>query len=234
MKPILILQHIDSGGPGLFAEFLDARGIEYVIRRPDLGDAIPVAAKLNDFVGFCLCGGTQSANDPLPWIAAELEMIRAAGRYGLPVIGHCLGGQLISKACGGEVRRSARPEFGWQRLYPVEGAGADEWLADAPPEPIAMQWHEEVYSDPPGAAPLLTGDHCRNQAFVLDNMLGMQFHVEVTDAAIRQWATELADHLPPPGPGVQSAAEALAQLPFHFPASRALAWSLYSRWLAGA
>ena len=233
MKPILILQHIDSGGPGLFAEFLKARGVPWLIRRPDRGDEVPDAGGLDEFGGLCLCGGTQSANDPLPWIEAELEMIRAAAQRGFPVIGHCLGGQLISKALGGEVHRHSRAEFGWHRLYPVPGGGTAGWLAGAPPEPVAMQWHEDSYSDPPGAAPLLVGEYCRNQAFVLGNMLGMQFHVELTESAILHWATELADQLPPPGPGVQSAEETLAHLPRHFPTSRALAWSLYSRWLAG-
>lgn len=231
MKPVLILQHIDNGGPGLFADFLQLRGVPFEIRRPDRGDSLPDGGNLGDFSGIGLCGGTQCANDPLPFLRRELELIRAAAQRALPVIGHCLGGQLISKALGGEVRRGTQGEFGWQPLYPVESHMASAWLRNAPPEPVAMQWHEDSYSNPPGAEPILTGAHCRNQAFVIGSMLGMQFHVEVTEAIIRHWAADLEELLPVAGPGVQSAGEVIARLQRNYPASRALAESLYARWL---
>lgn len=233
MKPILILQHIDDGGPGLFAEFLRSRGIAFEIRRPDRGDAIPEQRGLDDFAGFCLCGGTQGANDLLPWLGQELELIRAAAGRAMPVIGHCLGGQLISKALGGEVLSRGAQEFGWQTLRPVRSSSAAAWLNGAPPELVVMHWHQDSFSNPPGAEPILTGEHCRNQAFVLGNMLGMQFHVEVTEAIIRHWAVDLKDLVPRAGPGVQSPAEVLAQLPRNFAVSWALAESLYTRWLEG-
>ena len=231
MKPILILQHIDSGGPGLFADFLRLRAVPFEIRRPDRGDPVPVGRDLDVFSGIGLCGGTQSANDPLPYIREELQLIRAAAERALPVIGHCLGGQLISKALGGVVRRHTDGEFGWQPLYPVGSHTASAWLRGAPPRPLAMQWHEDSYSNPPGAEPILTGAHCRNQAFVIGKLLGMQFHVELTETQIHSWVEDLAERLPAAGPGVQCAEEVIAQLPQNFPASRALAESLYTHWL---
>ena len=232
MKPVLILQHLDHGGPGLFAEFLREKDVPFEIRRPDRGMPVPAGTELQRFSGFCLCGGTQSANDPHPWIRGEFELVRAAAERDLPVIGHCLGGQVISKALGGEVLPQVPVEFGWQSLRPVPGPTADDWLGGLGPELTAMQWHNERFTLPERAAPLLEGEHCRHQAFICDRMLGMQFHVELDEGIIRHWTDELQDLIPPPGPSIQTAREVRDELPKNYPRSRALAWRLYERWLS--
>lgn len=231
MKPVLILQHIERGGPGLFAEFLRERGVPFEIRRPDRGSPVPGERELQGFSGICLCGGTQSANDPHPWIHAELELVRAAAGRDLPVIGHCLGGQLISKALGGDVTPQVPVEFGWQPLRVVSGEAADDWLSGLPSGLTAMQWHNERFSLPPGGTPLLEGDHCRHQAFVAGPMLGMQFHVELDESLIRHWADDLRHLIPAPGVSVQTAEEVLAGLESNYPRSQALARRLYQSWL---
>ena len=231
MKPVLILQHIDRGGPGLFAEFLAEAGIAFETRRPDRGEPIPDERELREFSGLCLCGGTQSANDPHPWIRRELELLRVAGGRGQPVIGHCLGGQLISKAFGGEVTPQNPVEFGWHVLKPVPGPAADDWLGGLAPELVAMQWHNERFSLPGGAIPLLEGEHCRHQAFLFGPMLGMQFHVELDESLIRHWTDDLHELIPPPGASVQTPGEVLDSLEGNYPRSRALARRLYGRWL---
>lgn len=231
MKPVLILQHIDRGGPGLFARFLEQRAVPFEIRRPDRGAAVPSGAALEDFSGICLCGGTQSANDQHVWVAAELDLIRCAADSGLPVIGHCLGGQLISRALGGTVTRQQPEEFGWLPLRRVPGAAATEWLGELGPELVAMQWHNECFSLPPGAQPLLEGEHCRHQAFAHGALLGMQFHVELDEALIRHWAEDLQHLVPPPGIAVQTPQQVLEQLASNLPRSRALALQLYGVWL---
>lgn len=231
MKPVLILQHIDRGGPGLFAEFLRENRIPFEIRRPDLGASVPGARELPDFCGICLCGGTQSANDPYPWVNAELEIVRTAAARNLPVIGHCLGGQIISRALGGKVTAQIPVEFGWHALRPVPGPVADDWLGGLAPELTAMQWHNERFSLPGGATSLLEGEHCRHQAFVVGPMLGMQFHVELDEPLIRHWAFDLRSLIPAPGVSVQTAEEVLEGLRRNYPRSRALARRLYETWL---
>ena len=231
VKPVLILQHIDRGGPGLFAEFLREAGVPFEIRRPDQGASIPDHSSLEQFSAVCLCGGTQSANDPDPWIRRELELVQLAAARGVPVIGHCLGGQIISKALGGSVIPQQPVEFGWQALRHVPGPAANEWLANLPAELVAMQWHNERFTLPDGAVPLLDGVHCPHQAFVIGTMLAMQFHVELDEPLIRHWADDLRALIPPPGPSIQTATEVLDGMGENYPRSRALARRLYSRWL---
>jgi GMP synthase-like glutamine amidotransferase len=231
MKRVLILQHIDQGGPGLFAEFLDEAGVPFEIRRPDRGDPVPDSSGLGEFSGICLCGGTQSANDPHDWIDDEIALVRAAAGRDTPVIGHCLGGQLISRALGGTVTRQEPVEFGWHALRPVPGSAADHWLDGLPRNLVAMQWHNERFDLPAGAELLLEGTHCRHQAFVHGRMLGMQFHVELTEQLIRHWTDDLRHLIPASGVSVQSAEEVTAAMDKNFPRSRALARRLYERWL---
>jgi GMP synthase-like glutamine amidotransferase len=231
VKPVLILQHIDRGGPGLFAEFLRENDVPFEIRRPDRGAKVPGERELKEFSGVCLCGGTQSANDPHPWIRAELELVRAAAAREVPVIGHCLGGQLISKGLGGDVTPQIPVEFGWHALRPVPGPVADDWLGELGPGLTAMQWHNERFTLPAGATPLLEGEYCRHQAFVVGRMLGMQFHVELDEPLIRHWAGDLRPLIPAPGASVQTAAAVLEKLGENYPRSRALARRLYARWL---
>lgn len=227
MKPVLVLQHLDDGGPGFFCEFADQAGVTVQVVRPDLGQPLPEPRDLAKFLAVCICGGTQCANDPDPWIAREIDLIRAAADTSLPVIGHCLGGQMISKALGGEVQRDAVTEFGWQRLLPTVNDLSRSWLGPDTEPLFAMQWHYDICTLPPGATPLLRGEHWHNQAFVAGNILAMQFHVEMTERQIRHWVTDLRDLIPERAPGVQSADEVLEQMPRFLPASRKLAFRLY-------
>jgi GMP synthase-like glutamine amidotransferase len=231
VKPVLVLQHIERGGPGLFGGFLEEKGIPWELRRPDQGDPLP--REPGAYSGLCLCGGTQSVNDPAAWIQEEIRLVGEAARQGRPVIGHCLGGQMISRALGGRVTRSPMEEFGWQPLRRSAGPAAADWLDGLPPALTAMQWHNECFSLPPGAEPLLEGDACPLQAFVAGRMLAMQFHVELTEELIRHWAIDLGHLAPAPGPGVQTPRAVLEELPVNFPVSRALAMRLYERWLEG-
>jgi GMP synthase-like glutamine amidotransferase len=232
MKPILILQHIDSNGPGLFRSFLDEAGRDSELRRPDLGDSVPHPRELGRYAGISLCGGTQSANDDLDWLRAEMNLIRAAAERNVPVIGHCLGGQLMAKALGGSVARHQQPEFGWSQLQRVMNPAAGAWLRGTPETLVAMQWHFDAFTPPPGATPILSGEHCEQQAFALGNLLGMQFHVEPDPRMIRHWAVDLAHLIPEPRPGVQRGHEVMEQFEEKFALSSAFAAALYANWLA--
>lgn len=231
MNPILIFEHIESSGPGHFKTFLDERSIPSRIIRPNEGDAIPRFEDVESAPGFCFCGGIESVTEPTAWMIDEIELIRASAARHKPVIGHCLGGQLISKALGGEVFRHTPEEFGWSRLHVEANAASRQWLDEPPPDLVAMQWHTDAFTIPSGATRILTGEHCANQAFVYDNMLAMQFHIEASAETIQQWARKFtADH-PPPSPSVQTGDEIMAQLDAHLATSRQLAGRLYETWL---
>src|SRR4029453_7441364 len=104
MKPIVIVQHEADAGPGHFVTHLKQRNLPYEKVNVYAGDAMPALAE--SYSGICTLGGSMSANDALPWIDQELALLRDADQRGIPIIGHCLRGQLLAKAFGAPVTRS--------------------------------------------------------------------------------------------------------------------------------
>lgn len=235
MKSIAIFRHTRTEGPGYFATFLDQNAIPWRLIKIDEGD--PVPDSIAPFSGLCLMGGTVSVNDPLPWIEKSCHLIREAVAHGVPVIGHCLGGQLMSKALGGEVTKNPVKEIGWGTARVDPGEGAKRWLAPAigDSEPVTVfQWHGETFSLPPGATRLLGNPFCANQMFVLGPHLGMQCHVEMTEAMIETWSKAWENEtrgLEPLPESVQTPEDMLRQTPARLPALRRLADQLYSAWI---
>ena len=111
MKPIAIFRHAPSEGPGYLADFLDARNLPWQLIRIDAGEPVPADAR--QFSGLVFMGGPMSVNDPLPWVESALTLIRDAVARDIPVLGHCLGGQLMTRALGGSVTKNAVKEIGW-------------------------------------------------------------------------------------------------------------------------
>ena len=231
MNPILIFEHIESSGPGLFEDFLRVHSIPYTILRPNFGDRIPDHSDISSYSGLCFCGGTESLTNPADWMLEEIKLIQAANENSMPVIGHCLGGQLISKALGGEVTRHYLEEFGWSRLHIDNNQISKQWLSGAPAELFAMQWHCDTFTLPAGATRILIGDHCMNQAFVYNNMLAMQFHVEADIDTIKHWAIDLIEKHPITSDSVQTGKQILQNLENNFTTSKQLAIQFYTRWL---
>ncbi|MFN3752214.1 MAG: type 1 glutamine amidotransferase [Thiobacillus sp.] len=233
MNPVLIFRHSPTEGPGYFAEFLDRHGIPWKLVRIDAGDAVP--SNLNGVSGLCLMGGPMSVNDDLPWIPPVLAMIRDAVAQDIPVIGHCLGGQLLAKALGGSVQANPVKEIGWGDLRVTDADAARPWVGDVRGPLPGFHWHGETFSLPPGAVRILESAHCANQAFVLgDRHLGMQCHVEMTPELIASWCENGADEIAAgTGPAVQTAAAIQADLPARTARLHALADKIYSRWIQG-
>lgn len=235
MKPVLVFRFSRTEGPGHFATFLDANGIEWRLVRLDEGEPVPPSA--GAFAGLGFMGGPMSANDALPWTQPVLELMRDAARQGVPLIGHCLGGQLMSRALGGKVSASPVKEIGWVPLA-AEGDGtASEWLGRGAAGFMSFQWHEDTFTIPPRAARILTGAHVANQGYVLDGRhLGMQCHVEMTAGMIEDWlATGIDDIAESLGrsPAVQDAETIRALVPRHLEALSATADRFYRRWVQG-
>ena len=122
MKPIAIFRHVAAEGPGYLAEFLDMQQIPWRLIAIDAGDAVPHSVEA--YSGLVFMGGPMSVNDALPWIAPALALIRDAVAGDIPVLGHCLGGQLISKALGGTVSRNPVKEIGWGEVTVVGNEAA--------------------------------------------------------------------------------------------------------------
>lgn len=234
MDPVLIFRHSPTEGPGYFTTFLDRHGIPWELVRIDAGDAVP--ANLNGVSGLCLMGGPMSVNDDLPWIPPVLTLIREAVAGDIPVIGHCLGGQLMAKALGGSVGRNPVKEIGWGEARVDASDTADTWLGDFRGDATVFQWHGETFTLPPGAVRLLHNEWCANQMFALGPHLAMQCHVEMTPEMIAAWCDswqgEVAG-LPALPPPVQTPRQMQAETAHRLPAMRRLADRLYAVWIGG-
>lgn len=232
MKPVAIFRHALAEGPGYLAGFLDARQIPWQLIAIDAGDAVPLSAEA--FSGLVFMGGPMSVNDDLPWIAPVLALIREAVAKDIPVLGHCLGGQLMSKALGGAVTRNPVKEIGWGEVMVADNDTARGWFGDIR-RFAAFHWHGETFSLPPGAVRLLSSVHCTNQAWALGKHLALQCHVEMTADMIVSWGEIGTDEIAAASasPAVQSADAMQQQMADELPRLHEAAASLYARWAAG-
>jgi GMP synthase-like glutamine amidotransferase len=231
MKPVAIFRHLHTEGPGYFATFLDRHSIPWQLVRVDRNDPLP--DEVNGFSGLVFMGGPMSVNDPLPWVAQECALIRAAVAADVPVLGHCLGGQLMAKALGGTVTRNPAKEIGWGDVTVLDSAEARAWFGDVRGF-LSFHWHGETFSIPPGASRVLESPYCANQAFTLGRHFGMQCHVEMTEDMIGDWCREGAREIAAsPGPAVQTAEEMQAGMAPKLAALNAVADRVYARWIEG-
>jgi GMP synthase-like glutamine amidotransferase len=232
MKPVAIFRHSPTEGPGYFAEYLDRAKIPWELICIDQGD--PVPDSLDRFGGLAFMGGPMSVNDSLAWIAPVMALIQRAVAKGMPVLGHCLGGQLMSKALGGRVTAASTKEIGWGAVQVEDTALAREWFG-APGRFLSFHWHGETFSIPPGAQRLLSSEWCENQAFVLGPHLAMQCHIEMTRALVESWCETGRREIERSrsSPGVQPSEQILERIDERVGALHALADRVYGRWTQG-
>lgn len=229
MNHVLVFQHIDCEGPAYLGSFLDAREIPYRVIRIDQGERVPDAT---DAPALVFMGGPMSVNDDIPWIAEELALIRRAHVGGVPLLGHCLGAQLISRALGGTVGPNTVTEIGWFPVNRADNPAAAEWLDGLADEFEVFHMHGETFSLPEGASLLVQNAYCTNQGFVMGSTLALQFHVEVTADLLREWVGYYAEDIKNPSESVQSAADILADCDRRAHNLHQLADHLYTRWTA--
>ncbi|MBI2294579.1 MAG: type 1 glutamine amidotransferase [Betaproteobacteria bacterium] len=233
MKPVAIFRHAPIEGPGYFATYLERHGIPWREIKIDAGEQVPEIPRA--FSGLVFMGGPMSVNDDLPWIAPVLRLIRASVDADVPVLGHCLGGQLMAKALGGEITRSPVKEIGWGRVNVVDTPLAVEWFGAGLESFNSFHWHDETFSVPPGATRISSSPYCENQAFVLGPHLGMQFHVEMTPELIRAWCEDWGkevESLAKRMPSVQTPAQMTEAIEEKTWTLNAIADRLYDRWTA--
>ena len=187
MKPILILQHQTQEHPAYLATWLDRRGIHYEIYDAGTGEDFP--SSIEPYAALAVMGGAMSSNDPLMSNRQAEILILQAVLKNIPVIGHCLGGQLMTRALGGTVGDSPQPEIGWQSIDYLPDPLTKHWFG-SDPTPRVIQWHYQSFSIPPGAALLASSRACPNQAWCLGPHLAMQFHIEIDAAKAEAWAQD--------------------------------------------
>jgi GMP synthase-like glutamine amidotransferase len=185
---VLIFRHVPFEGAGLLGTALHDRGIAFDYA--DLYDSAALAADPGGYDGLIFMGGPMSVNDDLPYLRCEEQYIREAVAKGVPVLGICLGSQLIAKALGAGVRRNRAKEIGWFELRFTPAVAADP-LFDGLEAETVFHWHGETFDLPPGAELLAESERCRNQAFRIgDRVYGLQFHLEVTPEMIADWCLQ--------------------------------------------
>jgi GMP synthase-like glutamine amidotransferase len=229
LMTVLISRHVQSEGPAYFADFLDRHGIPYTIIKIDQDEALP--KRITGLSGLVFMGGPMSVNDDLPWIPQALTLIRQAIESDIPVLGHCLGGQLISKALGGTVAPNRVREIGWFPARVVDGPLAETWFEGLDPEFEVYHWHGETFTVPPGATRILASAACENQAFAIGKTLGLQCHVEMTADLVREWARVGAREIAEPSASVQNAAQMLHELEARVERLHRVADVVYARWI---
>ena len=232
MKPVAIFRASPTEGPGYFATYLERRSIAWQLVALDTGERVPRDAR--KFAGLVFMGGPMSVNDELPWVGSALELARDAVRKDVPLLGHCLGGQLISKALGGTVGATPVKEIGWGEVRVADNEVAREWLGDAQTF-LSFHWHGETFTIPPGATRVMESPHCANQGFALGKHFGMQCHVEMTDELVRSWLATGAEEIAASraSPAVQEPDEITRELAARLAALHEVANRIYDRWIEG-
>ena len=192
IKPVIIFRFLGREGAGFLGDFLTAQNIAWQLHEIDLGK--PAPASILAYSGMVLMGGSMSVNDDLPWIASILGLIREAIDNDIPVLGHCLGGQLMSKALGAAVTKNAIKEIGWGKVTVSQNITAKQWFGDIDSF-NAFHWHGETFALPAGAIHILASPYCQNQAWSIGKHLAFQTHIEMTTEMVQKWCEEGAEEL---------------------------------------
>ena len=180
-RSLLVLRHEPSEHLGYFEEVLKDEKTSFVYS--DLGDILDLGA--HD--GVIVMGGPQSANSQD--MTAELYFIQQVLDTETPILGICLGAQLIAKVLGSHVYRNSQKEIGWAPVYLTDAAKGDPIFGGLPSPSTFFHWHSETFLLPPRAVSLAYSDKCREQAFRFqDTVYGIQFHPEVTPEMSTDWS----------------------------------------------
>ena len=188
MRNLLVCQHVPYEPLGTLNPLLKREG--YRIRYVNFGRHPDAEPTLDGYNGLVILGGPMSAMDTErhPHLAVEMDLVRAAIDRELPVLGICLGAQLIAKALGADVRRNEEREIGWYPLEVTAGAEADPVFGHFEELDHVFQWHSDTFDLPRGSVRLASTATCANQAFRYgENVYGLQFHLEVDEPMIERW-----------------------------------------------
>jgi len=207
-KPICVVRHVEHVPLGSLEAVMRRAGVPF--EHLDLFVNVPPRIPLERYSGLVVLGGPMSANDVEchPYLIPELDWIREAVDCRMPLLGICLGAQLLAKALGRPVYRNTVKEIGWYELELLPAAADDLLLAGSQPRETVFQWHGDTFDLPPQAVLLARSRQCAHQAFrVGPAAWGLQFHVEMTPPLMESWLNEA------------NFSRELAQLPYIDPAA---------------
>ncbi|HYJ13994.1 MAG TPA: gamma-glutamyl-gamma-aminobutyrate hydrolase family protein [Candidatus Limnocylindria bacterium] len=188
MRKLLVCQHVPHEILGTLNPMLKHAGFR--IRYVNFGRHPDAQPNLDGYAGLIVLGGPMSAYDDqrLPHLAVEMKLIESAMKRNLPVLGICLGGQLVARTLGARVYANPIKEIGWYDVAPSAHADDDPLLNDFKERETLFQWHGDTFDIPHGGIHLASSRHCENQAFRFGaNVYAFQFHLEVDEPMILRW-----------------------------------------------
>lgn len=187
---ILILKHIGIEGPGTLGDFLEQNNWQTKTIELENGEALP---SLDDCEAIISLGGPMNVyeEEKYHFLKDEDKFFKKAINKEIPILGICLGAQILAKACGAKVKKAPSQEVGWYKVDLTDKGRADSLFDDCASELTVFQWHEDTFEAPKESLLLAESNSCPNQAFKVGRCAyGLQFHVEVTAQIIESWINE--------------------------------------------
>jgi GMP synthase-like glutamine amidotransferase len=230
MRPIGVFRFSPTEGPGRFGTWLDAQELPWRLIAIDRGDPVPRSA--TEFSGIGMMGGPMSVYDSLPWVDPMNVLLRDAIAHDVPVLGHCLGGQLLAQALGARVARTKTPEIGWLDVDVTDSHALGPWFGGRA-RFTPFQWHYDVFELPTGATRVLTNVYNPNQAYTIaDRHIGFQCHIEMTRELVDTWCRTGESELPPTSTGpLQSRDDIVRDVELRLAELGKVADGIYVRWV---
>lgn len=228
MASVCVLQHLAAEPLGVIGEALDACRIDAKYVRLFAGDPVPV--NMSDAAGLVVMGGSMGAYEQTqyPFLSHEIRLIEAALKANKPVLGICLGSQLLALALGAEVRKGDRKEIGWLPVMLTDAATADPVLRGVERSFTAYHWHGDVFALPSGAAALASSAKTQYQAFAYEELAyGFLFHLEATQQIVEDMVRGFKGEL---DEEQIEGAEIVAQAREHLPRHERIGASVFQRW----
>lgn len=183
---VLVFRHVPGEHLGWIGPLLLEHSVPYFY--VDTARQTLQGLDIKKYSALIVLGGPMSVNDPLEYLKKEMQFIRLAHEQQIPVLGICLGAQLIAAAFGQRVYKNPLTEIGWFPIWWTEEGQVDPIFHDLPNPTMVFHWHGETFDLPSGAKLLAYSEACRHQAFVLDGFIyGLQFHLEASPEMILDW-----------------------------------------------
>jgi GMP synthase-like glutamine amidotransferase len=234
-RRLVVLEHVPFEGPGAIGDWAAARG--HALARVALHRSEPVPA-LASFDALVAMGGPMGTGDEerFPFLRDEKRLLRACAEAGRPILGVCLGAQLLANALGARVRAQGYREIDWFPLSWDDRARAVPPFAHVPDESVVFHWHGDTFALPAGTVPLASSDACAHQGFASPDgrAIGLQFHLELGEEDVRALVRHGRDELAPGGRFVQAEEEILAGPSRHAAQLGPLFEALLDGWLGPA
>lgn len=225
---ILVIQNSVRDPIGILGDHLTCHGAELTTWLPEQQPNLPAGT----FSGLIILGGHMNAHedDKYPHLKQVVDLIHQFHAKNKPIMGVCLGAQLVARAFGSQVSPHSRPELGFSPLEVVVESATEPWLQNCPKNLHIMQWHFDTFELPEQATLLMTNDICKHQAYRIGtNIYGFQFHLEVTPGIILDWLAAKSDWIDTHYPSLDQQIQ--EQITIHTESAATFAGQVAKHWL---